>query len=127
MQRDRHNTIRVFEQFASTQAHLLGEWSGQRVPPGILQGVNDLSERALVLADRTRAPYRAITTAATRAKRLGILCEGLWIGDWGLVLSGERVTAPVADWRCDGKNGPPAGCACTAGQGLVEERAAYSA
>src|SRR5687767_7513322 len=119
MQRDWHDAIRLFEQFVSTLAHVLGERSGQRVPAGILQRVNDLSERALVLTDRTCAPDGAFSRAATRAKGRGILREGLSIRDWGLVLSGERVAAPVADRRCDETNGPPARCAYAPRQGLV--------
>jgi hypothetical protein len=51
MQGHRHDPLDAVEQIASTLAHEQPQPPGNRVPPVILQRMNDLTERAVVFAD----------------------------------------------------------------------------
>lgn len=125
MQWDRHNAVDLLYQLSSALPHARSKRTRQRVPARILEGMNDLSQRPLVLSNRAGSRDRALTFAAARAMGLGIVRTGVAIRDWGLAPSGERVAAPVADRRRDWQNRAPAADAHTSRQRLVEERAAH--
>ena len=60
MKRDRHDAIHVLQEISATLAHPFCQWPRQRNTAGVLQGMNDLAQCALVLAHRPCA-YDGLT------------------------------------------------------------------
>lgn len=98
MQGNGHDAVCIFKERRSPRSHQDREWPSERLTPLILQSVNDLSQRALVLPDCTRTIDRAMRLGALRAQASD---RGFGIVDQGLVLDCQWVAAPVADGRCN--------------------------
>ena len=64
VERNGDDTIDVPEQLACALAHSLSERACQRVSPRIFERMNDLSERALVVASRA-GPRHSLGVTAT--------------------------------------------------------------
>jgi hypothetical protein len=68
VERDRHDAVHVIDELRSTLAHSFGQRARQRLPARIFERVNDLSQRAFVLPDRTGSIDRALSFAALPAE-----------------------------------------------------------
>jgi len=92
MQRHRHEAVDFCQDIAAAQAHVCGKRFRKRQPAGILERVDDVAQRPLVFPNRPRA------------------CDGRTPGAMRIegLRPRQRISASVANRRCDRPNRSPA-------------------
>jgi hypothetical protein len=66
MERYRHNGVRITQEVVAHPADHVGQWRGQPPPALVFEGMEDPSQRTLVVAGRPRGVNGAAAATTTR-------------------------------------------------------------
>ena len=100
VERHRNRPIGARQHIGAADAHQFGQRLSQCSPPFIFERVHDRAQRAVVLADGTRAIHLPVAAPAARTSRQRHADRPP---------GRQRIAAAVADRRCQRKNRSPAG------------------